>query len=313
LRYLADIRTALVAGRAEIPVALLGAIDRMAPMLRAYRHGDGGLAVFNGGWEEDRKAVDAVLSQAGAKGQALSSAPHTGYMRMSANRATVLMDTGSPPPEGLDREAHAGALAFEASVGRQRLVVNCGSFPGDEGAWGRALRATAAHSTATLADRSSSEIRKDGGFGERTAQVSAARGEMDGMVWLEAGHDGYVKDFGIAHRRRLRLDPSGDLLEGEDEFARTGPPKEGGEAFCVRFHLHPETRASLVGDETSVLLRLASGAGWRFQGWGGVVALEESVYWGRPDTARRSEQINLTGHLGPRGARLKWRFHRIEE
>lgn len=313
LRQLADIRTALVAGRAEIPVSLLGAIDRMAPMLRAFRHGDGGLAVFNGGWEEDRRQVDSVLSQAGAKGQALSSAPHAGYMRMAAGRATVIMDTGLPPPEGLDREAHAGVLAFEMSVGRYRLVVNCGSFAGDEGAWSRALRATAAHSTVTLGDLSSSEIRKDGSFGERVAQTSAARGEMDGMVWLEASQDGYGKPYGVLHRRRLRLDPSGDLLEGEDEFSRAGSPKDGGEAFCVRFHLHPDTRASLVGDETSVLLRLGGGAGWRFQGWGGAVTLEESVYWGRPDAPRRSEQITIGGHLGPRGARLKWRFLRIDE
>lgn len=313
LRDLADIRTALVAARAEIPATLLGAIDRMAPMLRTYRHSDGALAVFNGGWEEDRRLVDSVLSQAGARGQAISSAPHSGYQRLAAGRAVVLMDTGMPPPEGVDREAHAGSLAFEMSAGKERLVVNCGSFAGDDGGWRAALRATAAHSTATLGDLNSTEIRKDGAMAGRVAQVAAARGEMDGMVWLEASHEGYVKPFGVIHRRRLRLDPSGELLEGEDELARTGTGKDGGEPFCLRFHLHPDTRASLVGDETSVLLRLGSGAGWRFQAWGGKVGLEESVYWGRPDAARRTEQITVSGLLGPRGARLKWRISRVED
>ncbi|MEO5335294.1 MAG: heparinase II/III family protein [Magnetospirillum sp. WYHS-4] len=314
LHHLADIRTALVAARAEIPVSLLGAIDRMAPLLRALRHGDGGLAVFNGGWEDDRRQIDSVLSQAGARGQALSSAPHSGYQRLAAGRALVLVDTGSPPPPTADREAHAGALAFEMSAGKHRLIVNCGSFGGDELLWRQALRATAAHSTATVGETNSSEIHKDGTMGERRAQVSAARGEMDGMVWLEAGHDGYAKPFGIVHNRRLRLDSSGDLLEGEDEFARqSGRPAEGGEFYCLRFHLHPDVRASLVGDETSVLLRLASGGGWRFQGWGGKVKLEESLYWGRPDAARRSEQITINGQLGARGARMKWRLIRIDE
>ena len=71
LRVLCDIRTALLTARAEVPPSLLGAIDRMTPMLRALRLGDGGLALFNGGWEEDPRLIDTVLSQAGVPGQAV--------------------------------------------------------------------------------------------------------------------------------------------------------------------------------------------------------------------------------------------------
>ena len=40
LRDLLDIRATLRAGRVEVPAALQDAIDRMAPMLRFFRHGD---------------------------------------------------------------------------------------------------------------------------------------------------------------------------------------------------------------------------------------------------------------------------------
>ena len=49
LRHLIDIRTVLRAARHEVPEVLQHAIDRMAPVLRFFRHGDGGLALFNGG------------------------------------------------------------------------------------------------------------------------------------------------------------------------------------------------------------------------------------------------------------------------
>ncbi len=52
LQDLTEIRALLQAAQAQPPAALAGAIERMAPALRALRHGDGGLALFNGSKEE---------------------------------------------------------------------------------------------------------------------------------------------------------------------------------------------------------------------------------------------------------------------
>ena len=87
---------------------------------------------------------------------------------------------------------------------------------------------------------------------------------------------------------------------------------EGGRAFAVRFHLHPEVRALMVQDGEAVLIRLPRGGGWRFNCAGGILALEESVYGGRAGTARRCEQIVISGPLAGEGAVIKWRFARIE-
>jgi hypothetical protein len=47
LRDLIDIRAALIAAERDVPSDLQIAIDGMAPVLRLYQHGDGGLALFN--------------------------------------------------------------------------------------------------------------------------------------------------------------------------------------------------------------------------------------------------------------------------
>lgn len=307
LRVLVDIRACLTAGRKEIPVTLQGAIDRMAPALRAMRHADGGLAAFNGASGEEAWLVDAVLTQADAPGRAPDELRYTGFQRLRAGRTLIIADTGAPPPEGFDRATHAGALAFEMDVGKERLVVNCGAHATDgEGPWALAQRATAAHSTATLGDTNSSEIKSDGTIGRRIRHVTCSREAVNGAILVDASHDGYQAPFGMIHRRRLFLSPDGHDVRGEDSL--TG---RGGCDFAVRFHLHPEVSASLTGTDNAVLLRLPGGSGWRFQASGGALSLAESVHLGRRDEVRRAEQIEVRGRAGESGALIKWAFKRI--
>ncbi len=309
LRTLSDIRTVLLAAQTEVPASLLSAIDCMTPMLRAFRHGDGALALFNGSFEEDRRVVDAALSQAGVRGQAPTNAPHSGYQRLTAGRTVMLIDVGAPPPNGADADAHAGALSFEMSVGRHRLIVNCGADAGDETAWQKALRGTAAHSTLCLEDTNSTEIAADGHMGPRVAQVTAARGETDHAIWVEASHDGYGVPFGVRHHRRLMLDLSGTGLSGEDRI--TGGDAGSRPPFAIRFHLHPQVQASAQAGGSGVLLRLPGGIGWRFTAQGGGVSLEESLYSGVPDVKRRCDQIVVAGRLGSSETVIRWMLSEI--
>lgn len=307
LRALVDIRACLTAGRKEIPVTLQGAIDRMAPALRAMRHADGGLAAFNGAAGEDTWRVDAVLTQADAPGRAPDELRYTGFQRLRAGRTLIIADTGPPPPEGFDRAAHAGALAFEMDVGKERLIVNCGAHATDgEGPWALAQRATAAHSTLTVGDTNSSEIKSDGMIGRRVRHVTCSREVVNGAILVDASHDGYQAPFGMIHRRRLFLSSDGHDVRGEDSLIGRGVCD-----FAARFHLHPEVSASLTGTDNAVLLRLPSGGGWRFQVSGGAVGLAESVHLGRRDEVRRAEQIEVRGRTNDSGAIIKWTFKRI--
>jgi uncharacterized heparinase superfamily protein len=305
LRDLLGIRAALQVAQAEGPLVLQGAIERMAPMLRAFRLGDGGLALFNGGKEEDERLIGAVLAKAGVKGKARSSAPHVGFERLAAGRTVIVVDAGPPPAAGADRQAHAGLLAFEMSSGRNRVVVNCGAFAGDDARWTAAMRSTNAHSTLSVDDQSSLEFRADGRLRPRSVHVTALRREAEGATWLEASHDGYDRRFGLVHKRRLYMDASGDDIRGEDELEG-----RGGRFFRVRFHLHPQVHASLIKDGTAVLLKPPTGRGWRFLAVGGSIGLDESTYLGVSDVPRRSEQIVVAGSLAGEGARVKWAFRR---
>ncbi len=303
LQDLVEIRALLQAAQAQPPAALSSAIERMGPALRALRHGDGGLALFNGSKEDQAALIELVLSQAGRAGRPSSSLSEGGFQRLQAGRTLLLVDCGRPPPPGVDRLSHAGTLALELSIGRERVIVNCGAAPSAGPQWRDATRATAAHSTLTIADTNSSEL-KNGGLGRAPEMVEAQRQEANGAHWLEASHDGYKKPFGAIHRRRLYLAESGDDIRGEDAIEAASP-----QPYTLRFHLHPSVSASLQQDGEAVLLRLPSGGGWRLRAEGARMTLDESIYLGGAEP-KRAEQVVLTGYAdGPQ--QVKWAISRV--
>jgi uncharacterized heparinase superfamily protein len=304
-RHLVDLRIALRESRSEVPVPLQNAIDRMAPMVRFFRHGDGGLCLFNDTNEGENWLIDVVLTQAEARGKPLDSAPHTGFERIAINRSLVLMDAGAIPPPGADGHAHAGALSFELSVGKHRMIVNCGAHAGSHQDWKAVQRTTAAHSTVTIDDINSAELLPRGIVGARPRNIHASRRDSDGNVWIDAELEGYAGFSRIVHRRRLYLAANGGDLRGEDSLSGAGQRK-----FAVRFHLHPTVTASMAQDGGSVLLRLGDGGGWRFRASGGATALQESVYLGIEGETRRTEQIVVSGAARDGEALVKWAITR---
>ena len=303
LQDLTEIRALLQAAQIAAPPALATAIERMAPALRTLRHGDGGLSLFNGSKESDPVLVDLVLNQAGRTGRPSASLTEGGFQRLQAGRTVLIIDCGAPAPAKLDRVAHAGTLAFELSVGRDRMVVNLGSALAAGGEWRDATRATAAHATLAIADTNSSELKPDG-LGRRPDLVEVQRQEANGAHWLEVSHDGYRRPFGAIHRRRLYVAESGDDIRGEDVVeASTAQP------FVIRFHLHPDVQTSLQLDGEAVLLRLPGGSGWRLRADGAAITLEESLYLGGAEP-RRCEQVVLTGAQdGPQ--HVKWAITKL--
>jgi len=67
----------------------------------------------------------------------------------------------------------------------------------------------------------------------------------------------------------------------------------------------------LVHNGKAALVRLASGAGFRFDAAGGRLALEESIYLGAEAGARRTEQIVVASTLAGEEALVKWSFKRL--
>lgn len=313
---LLPLRQGYIARRTPPPQSLLGAVDRMMPMLRLLRHGDGALALFNGMGVTAPDLVAAALAYDDSRGQALTTAPHVGYQRLADGPALVIADCGLPAAEPSPVHPHAGTLAFEFSDGPQRLVISCGSPAPDRESLMRAARATAAHSTLVLDDRSSARFfeHRDR-YGRLLAGVIGGPRAVEvnrqgGSAALVAVQDGYARSFGLLHERRLSLESGGDTLTGIDRLlpARSKPPAPV--PFAIRFHLHPTVTASRQAGGRSVLLIAARRVAWLFEAEGAAVDIDESVLFASLGGSRRSQQIVLSGKAEA-GLEVRWRFRRV--
>lgn len=324
---LLPLRQMFASREVDTPEALLNAIDRMLPMVRLFRHGDGTLSHFNGMGVTAADHLATLLTYDDMRSQPIHHAARSGYERMEAGSSLLVADVGASPPPALSAEACAGCLSFEFSSGAQRIVVNCGTPRIANDVILQASRSTVAHSTASIDDVSSCQIAGlRGNWLDRAAagwlirrigpvvvsgpgHVVVERGERDHVQTLNASHDGYVRRFGLTHERRIQLFPTGDRLEGEDLFWGEGAASPAREAI-VRFHLAPGIRASRAQGGRVVMLVLPNREAWQFSASPGEAYVEDSIFLAVPDGMRRTEQIVLAFRPSETSS-VRWRFERL--
>jgi uncharacterized heparinase superfamily protein len=317
---LLPLRQTFAARNIAPPPALLNAIDRMMPMLRFFRHGDGTIALFNGMSGTPSDLLATLLAYDDTHGTPMSSMPHTGFQRLDAGAMTVIMDTGTPPPPNVSHDAHAGCLSFELSSGPSRIVINCGMPSTGRDNWRAFARSTAAHSTLTFQEASSCQ------FVELSAMkrllhgapvvsgpeiVENFREVVSNGELLTTSHDGYVARFGVIHRRVLMTSPDGTKLDGEDTVspAPGARVKNNQTSYAIRFHLHPSVKANRLSDGRGVMLVLPNRDVWTFEALDDTVDLEDSVFLAGTDGPRRTAQIVIrqdSRHVSS----VRWSFTR---
>ncbi len=329
LNILLTLDTLLADRGVEGSRSITRAIDRMVPMVAFFRHQDGGVASFNGGSPHDPRHIKTVLDAAPGEAKAFSYGPHSHYQRLSAGQSVLIVDTGSNPPTGFDKEAHLAPLAFELSTELGRLVVNCGWNTEQSPGWRRPMRSSAAHSTLTLQGQSPGQLLPKGWKTKQRGEVvlyesgpvQAKRKEQDVGIWLETSHQGYHSRSGLGHRRRLFMSSDGVDIRGEDSlYVPLGhqPLSREERAFDIRFHFHPDVRVSISQDQSSALLVQKGQAGWRFRTDCGPLTVEDSVYLAEGNKPVRCQQIIISGQAlsdgdgEARSNRARWSFRKLE-
>lgn len=304
LKHLIDLRSALLAAKWQLPDQVNVLIRNLASAVAMLCHGDGKLALFNDSTEEDASTLQLALSRAGDGVRPLHQLNQTGFQRLEAGRSVLIQDCGAPPDHGFDEHAHAGTLSFEFSHGPDRLIINCGAHP-VAADWRSVQRSTAAHSTLIVDDVNSSMLLPFGGMALKPGIVTCRREDSEQGQLLDTSHNGYEDSFGLVHRRRLFLSASGDELIGEDSLVG-----RGGNAYALRFHLHPSVQVVVTQNGQAALLKGPSGIGWKLRIQGGDLALADSIYLGNKGAVRRAQQLVALGIIESDKTQLQWALQR---
>jgi uncharacterized heparinase superfamily protein len=318
LELLLDLRTLddvlLQRGR-EAPQPVARALDRLAGAVRFFTLGDGRLACFQGGEASEPARIAAAREHEGEDGaKPFGFAPHSKYQRLAGRSLQAMVDAGPPATGPWSVTACAQPLAIEVSGGGDRLITSGAWSPQASGP--QAWRTSAAASTITVGDGSPGAPLDNWALrtlGPRLvhgpSRVECRRNEAVGGVWIELSHDGWIREFGLIHERRLFLDPDSDELRGEDRLTPSANGRhQAMTAYAARFHLHPDVQATLARDTRSVLLTGPSGRSWWFRNDATEIAVEPSAHF-QNGLPQRTEQIVLRGTArGDRGGRIRWKL-----
>ncbi len=212
LRDLIDIRSLLKSIEAEDPPFLQQAINAMAPLVRLFRHGDGGLADFVGDIDPYAVSfdcenippaiVDMALSLADVRGRPPGRAPYMGYERCMGKSGLVLLSVKSFHNESAllstGEEPGVNILDFEWSVGRQRIIKRCDMI-------------------IQLADHSWLRVNDDAG------SLALKRHSKDGNGYLAADFDQFIQGVAYRHQRQIYLSNEEGDFRGHDTFMLSQP------------------------------------------------------------------------------------------
>lgn len=301
------------------PEALLSAISRLAPCLRALRHADGGLPRFHGGDRGLDGRLDTALAASGNRARAPGTL-HLGFVRLSAGRTTVIADAAAPPPGPL---AHAATLAFELTSGRRPLVVTCGPGTAFGPDWQRAGRATPSHSTLCLDGHSSSRLAPGvDRFADTPRQVICEQTPLSDGLRIEMAHDGWVRSHGLTHARTLDLARDGRSLAGRDMLLTLADSDRAvfdrvsggaGIGFTIRFHLHPDV--TVIPEGESLALALRSGEVWILRHDAATrFAIAASVYLDSTRLQpRAAQQVVLSARAMSYATRICWTLAKADD
>ena len=309
------LRSFYAAAKQVMPDAIETASAAALAALHGVTMGDGALSSWQGDNPGVAERLTALIEGCGLRARPLRQARGWGYQRMSALGTIIVFDAAPPPPAKMTADGSASTLAFEFSDGGQRLVVNCGGpgnlpteLPAD---LLQGLRSTAAHSTLVLDDTNSTNIMAGGSLGRGVEDVVIERSEDNDASRLEASHDGYVRTFGLIHKRSLMLGNDGKELRGADQLTPKGRRKIRESAhYAVRFHLAPGVEITPTADGMGAILRSKGAPPWNFRCRGGMLTIEESLWIDGRGRPQRTSQLAVVGEVSALGGEIGWQFRR---
>jgi uncharacterized heparinase superfamily protein len=233
LKDLIDIRS-LITNNKEEQQVIQSTIQSIAPIVRLFRHGDGGLTHFKGDVDmglfpylarsTTGALVDTALSLSDVRGRPSGRADYMGYERCSNKTGLLLLNTkvslaSYNLAEPLDQGVNI--LDFEWSLGRQRIIEK-----GD-----------------IVIQTSPCEFVKL--HNQTAGHLSIRRHSENQLDYVAAHYDQFFDGLSYNHQRELYMPNEEGVLKGHDTVALTEKA-----VVAVRFCLHEGIAAEVQPNKT---------------------------------------------------------------
>jgi uncharacterized heparinase superfamily protein len=235
-----------------------------------------------------------------------------GYAILNSKKNSLIVDIGSSVDKKFSSNYQAGALSFEIISNDKKLISNCGYFQDHNHKLNELSKTTAAHSTLVINDQSSCKFEKDSQSKSIISdglKIIKKNIVFEKNYWkINASHDGYLKNYGIVHNRKIEFFPEQMKFIGYDRLISKNKIKNL--KFDIRFHLEPRSKVMKTKDNKSIFIDL-DGEGWKFNSDDNDINIDNGLYFGKKNSFTDNQNINISGMTNTENQTIKWEITKL--
>ena len=241
-----------------------------------------------------------------------------GLYKIKKNKMELFFDVGNPPADKFSNKYQAGCLAFELISKKEKIICNTGYGKYIDSKISLLSCSTAAHSTLSLNDTSSSQF-------EKSTTIRKVYGnslinshkilykqftENEESFSLCATHDGYEKLCGYHHKRTIKVLKKENKIYGIDELKKIrNVPVEV--FYSIRFHIYPGIKVVKTKGGDTVLINLQSGEGWLLKSIENNLNIEKNIFFGGKKILN-NECICISGSFNEPETIINWQIEKVK-
>ena len=262
--------------------------------------------LFNGNTNSDNVDFDNYLKRLGYKFKN-DHHDYGGYIILKDKNTLLSMDVGSTPNIKYTQDYQSGALSFEIIRKGKKLISNCGYYNKINKKLNQISRSTASQSTLTIDDHSSCRIN---GLSliDRGLKIIKKETVFEKNYWkINAAHDGYSKNYGSIHERKIEFYPEKMKFIGIDKIIKK---KKYNYKFDIRFHFEPTIKLMKTQDNKTILIELAD-EGWRFTCEDFEINIDNGLYFGNKNSYTENQNIFISGVINHQIENINWEIAKI--
>jgi uncharacterized heparinase superfamily protein len=274
MRLLIDLKALCRQANVTLPESIHEAIQRMAPLVRLFRHTDGGIACFGPYQKINPNLVDMALTLSDVRGRPPQNANEMGYERATAKSGLVLFNKVPTllraPCNNI--EEGTGIFNFEWSSSKRRIITYADVvLQSDRGLYAQALKSSHGH-----------------------LQVKN-KTHIEGAL-IEGEYQSHHPTWSFAQARSLYLNNKDYDFRGEDIIST-----HVSGMFALRFVFHPDMKVTHHGKK--IYIETPDDQRWIFMS--NCTDMHIEVL----DTSYPAQMLLVMGQLTPnKTKRIRWAF-----
>ncbi len=238
-------------------------IIKMNSTLNEYFHCDGSIPLFNG----SNNNYTQMINDNRNKDEYLKSRKfdniNNGIAFYSDKNKKLFFDVVQPNKDWISSNLSAGTLSFEMSYFNEKIITNCGASE-SYGKNPEYLRYSAAHSTIVLQNTNISEIKENNPHLKFPQSVTFNLSKDENETVFEGSHNGYNKKFNKIIKRKIIINNSKVLINGEDSIISL-KKNDNRVIYHIRFHLNHGISYNFTNNKKNLILKSKKETMWLFK------------------------------------------------